>query len=366
MRAALGVFLVGALFGMGGTVAVQSVTAAPIHTVIHVQPGDDVMVIADLPASPSPSAAPTPTPTPVPTPTAAPTPTPIATPTPTPSGIGWAAKPAFASYPASAPINMVGPSANIEISGKTFSGNIGTSNAAIRIQYCASGITVYIHDVDFNNLSWSGINILACPHIKLVIQWVRFHEVTRNYFQAANGTTFLAGSVISDVKGLSGATEDDFNFNNSGALSAADPIILERLQLQGTDWTSGSGSGVMADGSNPDALTAHIIVRNSTFLDVGQVGLGISTGVDVHYVDNVIYGHQRAKSNVGAYVPYVSGSNNPGGHEFARNRIFWLNASGAANPFFNGGASGTVSGLSPQTNVFQDTTIDPATLVVTL
>ena len=34
--------------------------------------------------------------------------------------------------------------------------------------------------------------------------------------------------------------------------------------------------------------------------------------------------------------------------------------------FWDGGASGTIAGISPQTNVFGDATIDPATLAVVL
>lgn len=285
-------------------------------------------------------------------------------PNPVPPPSGWAGKPAFGSYPLMAQQNYTSwpdGTKTITISGKTFRGNIGTSNAALRFQYLKGG-TITITDCDFDHLTWSAINLIECD-VTVKIEWCRFSEVTRNYFQASNGT-ILRSSYLRNCKGKGGLTEDMVNLNAAGGPSAADPFVIEHNAFEGVDWTSGSGSGIaLGDGG-----ASHAIARFNTLLSPGQVGAFISEGVDNHLTDNIVYGAKRPNSNVGIYGPYIGGAANPGGHEIARNRVFWLNAAGSPNPQFSttGSTSGTIAGISPQTNVWQDTTIDPATLAVTL
>ena len=50
--------------------------------------------------------------------------------------------------------------------------------------------------------------------------------------------------------------------------------------------------------------------------------------------------------------------------EASGNRVRWLNSSGTSNGSFQNGNCGTIANFG--TNNFNDTTIDPASLVVTL
>ena len=292
--------------------------------------------------------------------------TPRAASTPGPTPTGWAAKPAFMSYPGSAAINHDGGS-DIEISGKSFNA-IAYPAAAIRM----SGVhNLWIHDVDFRDLDWDAIDILGCTGL-VKIEWCRFgnlgaHHIASPMGRVAADFVQFDGSVVSgfiaNCKGIGNDTEDLINFYQSGGTGPGDLFEVRDCQFQGTGWVSTSGTGsLLADNTT---TTGHIWWHHNSLLDTGQVGVGISQGLDCHVTDSVIYGHQRANSNVGIYTPY-SGGANPGGHEVARNRVFWKRADGSLNAFSPGGSSGAVAGLSPQTNVWDDATIDPATLAVTL
>ena len=94
-----------------------------------------------------------------------------------------------------------------------------------------------------------------------------------------------------------------------------------------------------------DGGGSHIVIRDNTFLSPGQVGIGVSGGTDIHVLDNVIYGAQRASSNVGLYV-WNQTSGTCSGIEVAGNRVRWYTAAGAENPYWDGSNCGAVAGVS--------------------
>lgn len=177
-----------------------------------------------------------------------------------------------------------------------------------------------------------------------------------NFVQLNNVT----GALIDHNKGRCGDTEDIVSVYSSSNVTVEDNHF-EGVSVTTAGclrWRSGSGSGIaLGDSGN----SANNIARRNTLLNVGQVGVFIAGGKNHKIEDNTVIGQQIPGSNVGAYV-WLQGGGPCGGHSVARNVIRWTNAGGTANPFWNAGNCGTVSGLSPQTNTFagQPTTIDPS------
>lgn len=292
------------------------------------------------------------------------------TPTPPPPTDHWAGI-AFLSRPSSGALSFDGAS-DVEITNKTFAGDIYPSSA-LRFSNCHN---IWVHDCDFNNLDWDCIDVLDCTGT-LKVEWNRsgvFRYVSagrRPDFMQLVRSQFGAGSFMSNNKIKTGGQNEDIvsTVDNSGGLPGALlEISYNAIEggASGSAIPSTSGTGTMC-ADNSGATAGHIWVHHNTYLNPAQVGIAISEGIDCHVTDNIVYGSQRAGSNVGIYTPYYApGATNPGGHEVARNRIYWKNAAGSLNPLFDGGASGTVAGLSPQTNVLNDASINPATLAVVL
>jgi len=225
---------------------------------------------------------------------------------------------------------------------------------------------VYLHDLDFAD-NGGAIFLINCTG-QIRIENIRARNTGdgtigfghSNVIQLNNTTDNGTGG-IRNVKALGGNTEDMISIYQSGGIDSTHPLIIENNQLESPltnqsnptvlAWSSTSGSGMMLG----DSSGSHIIARYNTLLNVGQVGIGEPNGTDVHVLSNIVYGAQRANSNVGIYA-YTAG----GGNEVANNRIYWLNASGSANP------TNIDSGVTQAGNVLQDTTIDPNTLHVVL
>lgn len=256
----------------------------------------------------------------------------------------------------SGPITCNGQS-NVTINGKEFVG-IGNDQSSIRITNCHN---VIITANDFKDVA-QPITVENSTNVK--ITWNRYQNITgphqRNGSNRANFTQWVnsRGGVISDNKGIGGDTEDIISIYRSGGIDASNPLIIERNAFEGTNWTSTSGSGMMLG----DDGGSHIVVRNNTLLNPGQVGIGIASGTDIHITDNVIYGEKRTSSNIGFYI-WNQYSTSCSGNEVARNKVKWFDASGSLNPAWNAGNCGTVTGWS--TNDW-NAAIDPATLKVTL
>jgi hypothetical protein len=246
---------------------------------------------------------------------------------------------------------------NVTISGKKFVG-IGNDVSAIRLTNCSN---VVITANDFKDCC-QPITVVNSTNVE--ISWNRYQNITgphaRNGTNRANFTQWISttGGSIHHNKGIGGDTEDIISIYQSGGVDAGHPLVIEHNSFEGTNWTSTGGAGILVG----DNGGSHVIVRYNTLLNPGQVGIGISSGTDIHVTDNTVYGTQRPSSNIGFYVwnQYVTVCSS---HEVARNRIKWFQADGTQNPAWDAGNCGTVTGWGTN-DWFAN--IDPTTLHVTL
>lgn len=275
-------------------------------------------------------------------------------PVPTLAGDPWAAP--FLSRPASEPIRRVGDCDDIVIENLSFQ-DLGEDVEAIHLRGCAN---VTIRANDFARVA-QAITVLDSTNVR--VEWNRYLDITgphardgkhrANFVQLVNVT----GGYIGHNKGKGGDTEDIISLFETGG-TASDPLIVERNQFEGTDWTSSSGSGIALGDQGSMFTTA----RENTLLNVGQVGMFIAGGTNHKILDNVVYGEARPGSNVGIYV-WNQADGTCADHEVSGNRVSWRAADGSANPAWDGGGCGEVAGWS--TNDW-DAEIDPESLRVQL
>jgi parallel beta-helix repeat protein len=319
----------------------------PVKGVVAQQPTPAPTPSEDPPAvDPTPEADPTPTPSaagavgPTPTPVVQPTPKATAQPTPTPTPSSTATPsptpntgttPAFRTRPASPVISLHAPCDNVTISGKGFYDSTG--QVAIQLYGCNH---VTIKENDFDNVLGG---ILAQDSTDITITGNRFRNVGdgtigsghSNLIQFARTT----GGYVANNKGIGGNTEDMFSFYNSGGTATA-PLIVENNHLEGTNWSSGSGTGIiLGDGAKGNYIT----VRHNTFLTPGQVGIQIINGTGHKVYDNTVYSAPRPgqrSPNVGM----SSYAGNPSAEVWG-NRIRWYRNDGSENPYWWG--AGTIN-----------------------
>ncbi len=278
------------------------------------------------------------------------------TPPPTPPSPGSPWSVPFLSRTSSGPITCNGQS-NVTISGKQFV-NIGSDRSSIRITNCNN---VVITANDFKDVAQA---VTVEDSTNVTISWNRYQNITgphqRNGTNRANFTQWVnsRGGAIHDNKGVGGDTEDIVSIYKSGGKDAANPLIIERNAFEGTNWSSGSGSGMMIG----DDGGSHIIARNNTLLSPGAVGIGIPGGTSIKLLDNIIYGARRSLSNVGIYI-WNQYDIPCSGHEVARNKVKWFNDTNTVNSSWNAGNCGPIAGWS--TNDW-NADIDPTDLRVAL
>ncbi len=242
---------------------------------------------------------------------------------------------------------------NVTISGKQF---VDISDDAIVLEGCNN---VTITENDFSNVVGA---IYVINSTNVTITWNRYQNVGNGTIGGGH-SNFVQfnksfGGVISHNKGIGGSSEDLISVFQSGGPDEANPLVIEYNAFEGTNWTSGSGSGMMLG----DYGGSHIVARFNTLLSPGQVGFGVPSGTDIHITDNTIYGAQRTSSNVGIYV-WNQSATACSGIEVARNKVKWFRADGVENAYWNAGNCGTVSGEA--TNDLHSL-IDPKTLHVVL
>jgi len=289
----------------------------------------------DPSASPSPTAAPTAAPRVASKPATKPVGKPAPRPTKPPTSGGYWSVP-FLHRTASAPIRITGRS-NVTISGKQFT-NLANGTVAIIISN-SSNVTIVGND--FSNVTGA---IYAVNSSNVKVMWNRFRNIGNgtigsghsNYIQFNN----TWGGYITHNKGIGGNTEDLVSVYRSGG-SAASPLLIEYNQFEGTNWSSGSGSGLMLG----DAGGRFITAAYNVLVSPGQVGIGVPGGTNIRILNNTIYGAQRSRSNVGLYVWNQSGSG-CSAIEVRGNKVHWYNAGGSLNGSWNGGGCGTVAGWS--------------------
>ncbi|MGZ6342534.1 MAG: right-handed parallel beta-helix repeat-containing protein [Candidatus Limnocylindrales bacterium] len=330
------------------TVTVTNGSSAPAPTAT---PGVAPAQTSDPAPTAPPAAPPTATPTAPPVPTSAPAATaaPTVAPTPPPSS-PWSVP--FLGRTPSGQVVVSGKS-NVTVSGLQF---VGLHDDAIVVED-SSNVTITAND-----FSGDVGGVYCINSTNVTVTYNRFQNIGDGTIGSghSNYVQFNAckGGYIAHNKGVGGNTEDIISIYESGGADAAHPLIVEYNAFEGTNWSSGSGSGTMSG----DASGSHIIVRNNTYLSPGQVGIGVPGGTDIHILNNTIYGATRPSSNVGIYV-WNQSSSACSGIEVGGNKVKWFRDDGVQNPAWDAGNCGSVASWS--TNDWS-ASIDPATLHVTL
>ncbi len=147
--------------------------------------------------------------------------------------------------------------------------------------------------------------------------------------------------------GYLAGTEDQVNMWQSSG-TAASPIFIRYNKIRGGG-PSNSGGGIVAG----DGGGSYITVDSNILVNPGQYGASIAGGHDNKLLNNQIYSASYPWTNIGAFVwnQYTPSSYN---EEVSGNRINWLNSSGAANNWWDGGNVGVIT---MSNNVFGDSTI---------
>ena len=238
----------------------------------------------------------------------------------------------FGSRPLAARMDLSGRQ-DVVIEGKTFRGG-AAGLAAIRLMGCAR---ITIRDCDFIDVPGG---VYAHQSTDVTIEGCRYQNITgpaqpRTGANIANFVQFNGCDrvTVRKCKGKGGDTEDVISvYKTKNAL-------IEDVHIEGTNWTSGSGSGIAL---GDDGGTANV-ARRCIVVNPGQVGIFIAGGTNHTIEDCIVIGQQRAKSNVGMYVwnQYASACS---GHKVNGNRVSWRKADGGANPYWNSGNCGPVAG----------------------
>lgn len=235
---------------------------------------------------------------------------------------------------------------------------------------------VYLHDLDFDTCG-GGIFLLNVTGT-IRIEYVRGRNIGNGSIGSGQGNLIQFNNVwqsapeipggyarVTHIKEYGGDTEDVISVFRSGGIDAAHPLVIGDVHVEHPlsgplAWSSRSGTCAnLADDGGHD-----IRLQNSTFLNCGAVGLQMNEPTArVISKSNIVYGAQRATSNVGLsqWADTTCPSTCPG-NSYTANRVWWKTASGAANPFW---LSGTFP-VGDTNNVKQDATINPAALHVVL
>ena len=192
-----------------------------------------------------------------------------------------------------------------------------------------------IKRVDFINVA-EGVYAFNSRNIKIIDN--RYLNITgphqRVGLNRGNFVQFhdVNGGLIDHNKGSGGDTEDVISLFHSSN------VVVEDNRFEGTNWTSGSGSGIaLGDGGG-----SNNTARRNKLLNIGQVGIYIAGGSNNKILDNTIYGEARSNSNVGIYVWNLSGGTCSGA-QVKGNKVYFRKASGIESGYWEGGGCGTVS-----------------------
>jgi len=226
------------------------------------------------------------------------------------------------------------------------------SNAHVCI-YLDNCTDITIRNIDFLHVSqpiavYGGSNILVeyCRADGVTGPGLRVGEQTGNFIQtygSPTGVRVLNNKVITgqgygdpaDILSLFSASDSELGFN----------------QVDGTGYLDGRyGTGaILGDGGGNNNR-----VHNNTFLNSGQVAIGIAGGFGNIVEDNIIYSDHDFDNTAAYYWDFYAAGIGDGG--FRNNRSKFVRGGGLWNP----------DGGFDEGNVWDDDTIDPADLVVVL
>ena len=255
----------------------------------------------------------------------------------------------FLGRTSSAAIHLRAPCDNTVISGRSFR---NLSTVAIIVEGCKN-VTITQNDFD---ATLGGVFAINSQNV--VVTYNRFRNIGNGTIGSgkSNYVQFntVTGGAVSYNKGIGGNTEDLISIYKSSGTSTA-PLIIEHNQLEGTDWTRTSGTGIIVgDGGGGNYVT----VRYNRLLTPGQVGIQLINGTGIRVHGNTVYAAPRSpltSTNVG--MSSWEGSPNADVYE---NRVRWYRNDGTQNPTWWG--YGTIRELANDWSA----AIDPETLRVRL
>lgn len=233
---------------------------------------------------------------------------------PPPSGVPFGSKPRI-----QAPDRFVGINNPQPFIGKSIAG-FGNFNETLSYEGCTGVIEIRDNDCITPGCR---IYLLNCT-AELRISGNRGLEAGRNFFQLDDNdvTGYIRGN---SVRG--GAGEDVISLISSGGANVANPLYVEDNRIEGTDWTSGSGSGIMIEGGTP----RHVVVRRNSLLNPGQVGIGVHHSLG-RVLENTLYSDGKHGAGI-LRVGIDCADARSAGCEVSGNRVDWRNSGGGYEPY---------------------------------
>jgi len=180
-------------------------------------------------------------------------------------------------------------------------------------------------------------------------QFVQFNNVTGPGCSISN-------NLCENVFGQSNPEDAISLYMSNG--TPASPIMVSGNSIRGGG-PSVTGGGIILG----DAGGSYQTVENNVLVNPGQYGIGIASGTNMQVLNNKIFAAKNVFTNVGVAV-WNQYSNSCAIINVSGNQVNWTAAGGYANPEWNAGNCGTVSGWN--TNAWAanlTTSILPATLI---
>lgn len=283
------------------------------------------------------------------------------------------------AYTSSAPINLNGAH-DITISGYSIRGG---SVPAITLSNCYN---VHITQNSLGNSSDVGINLYHCYNITVDYNYVTNVStgvyvdhptgggivVNNNQFLNMNGP-FPRGQFVqfNTVNGAGNQIEYNKCENISGQSSSQEGINVymsngtpsSPIEVIG-NWIRGGGPGNASGGIQlGDTGGSYETASDNIIVNPGQMGLSISGGDHISFVNNTVYASAQYFTNVGVVVWGQAGASvsNP---TVSGNKIKFVNSGYAENDNWIASGNPTPSGWSSNTwNASIDASILPATII---
>jgi hypothetical protein len=296
---------------------------------------------------------------------------------------------AFMSYPNQATTIDWNGVNNATIEYLSFEDMVRPNPRPIRLQNCDN---ITIRRIDTRGCTMGLVYALNCTNLTIeyiraeniawefrndILLWVEADKGTPGYFKNENDCNLYQldtcqGVYSHHIKGRYGNTEDVFSHY------ANTDVLMENVHWEGgwgpvgsasaqpsSDgrgscvWTSESGTGaIMGDNAGTD-----ITVKDSTFLNAGQVPLQIAGGSNCSYDNCVSYGQGYTDQPWNTGATTWNGSPPMTGHSYLNCRVWYQKGDGTPNHNWWDPSADTPTLVN---NVFGDATLDIEDYRVTL
>lgn len=220
----------------------------------------------------------------------------------------------FLSRPARSPFTVDGGT-DVELTNFSITGGSVSNPQGIAVTL-RNVNGAHIHHIDVANCI-GGIYLHNCTDV--VIEDYRARNIGNgtkgsgksNYVQFAESR----GGAVRNSTFIGGRTEDMISTWHSGGWGVGNELIIEDNHLEGyltnqpnaRAWISNSGTGIILSDGRGSSKNGHIIVRNNTLINPGQVGIQHIDGPNLKTYGNVVYGEANPRSN----QPFASWEGQP-------------------------------------------------------